>query len=65
MVISLVLFSALLWVAVTLTILSAIDRSERKARRQQKRADRAGGRGADYRPNAPGGHTRSRRLRAH
>ena len=48
--IALVLSAALLWVAVTLTILSAIDRPERKARRQEKRAERGGSRRVEYRP---------------
>lgn len=71
MEIALVLLAAVLWVAVTLSILSAIDRSERKARRQQKREDRAGTRRVEYRPVAAGSHHEGhgrrprRRLRLH
>ncbi|GAB5080185.1 hypothetical protein ARTHROSP310_33300 [Arthrobacter sp. AD-310] len=52
--IALVFLAAFLWVVVTLSILSAIDRSERKARRQEKRANRAGNRRVEYRPVAAG-----------
>jgi hypothetical protein len=52
--IALVLFTALLWVVVTFAILSGIDRPERKARRQERRADRAEKRRIRYRPVAGG-----------
>lgn len=72
MEIALVLLAALLWVALTLSILSAIDRPERKARRQERRADRAGNHRVDYRPVAAGSRPdgrsrrhRPRRLRPH
>ena len=62
----LVLGSALLWVAVTLTILSAIDRPERKARRQERRDVRMERR-IDYRPVPAGSHPqgRNRHPRTH
>lgn len=70
--IALVLGTALLWVAVTLTILSAIDRPERKARRQERRDLRAEKRRIEYRPVAAGSHQeggnrrpRARRLHSH
>jgi hypothetical protein len=72
MEIALVLGAALLWVALTLSILSAIDRPERKARRQERRADRAENRRLGYRPvtadSRPDGRPRRhrpRRLRLH
>ncbi|MDP9988188.1 hypothetical protein J2S98_003368 [Arthrobacter oryzae] len=70
--IALVLGTAFLWVTVTLTILSAIDRPERKARRQEWRDIRAEKRRIEYRPVAAGSHPqgrgrrpRSRRLHPH
>jgi len=70
--IALVLGTAFLWITVTLTILSAIDRPERKARRQERRDIRTEKRRIEYRPVAaashPQGrtrHARSRRLHPH
>lgn len=72
--ISLVLMTALLWMVVTFAILSAIDRPERKARRQERRENRTGSRRhkVEYRSVAPGSRPephdpqpRSRRLRPH
>ncbi|NUT72284.1 hypothetical protein [Pseudarthrobacter sp. C4D7] len=70
--IALVLVAAFLWMTVTLTILSAIDRPERKARRQERRDIRMEKRRVEYRPvtagpHAPGRirHPRSRRLHPH
>lgn len=72
--IALVLLTALVWMTLTLAILSAIDRPERKARRQERRDIRAGEkrRRIEYRPVAPGTHPdtrtrhpRTRRLRPH
>lgn len=67
--IALVLGTALLWMAVTLTILSAIDRPERKARRQERRGIRTEKRRIEYRPAVAGSrvhrHTRPRRLHLH
>lgn len=40
MAIALVLSTALLWIVVTLAMLSAIDRPERKARRQERKSGR-------------------------
>ncbi|TQJ40949.1 hypothetical protein FBY33_3045 [Arthrobacter sp. SLBN-112] len=56
LVIALVLGSAFLWVTITLTILSAIDRPERKARRQERRELRMANRRIAYRPVAAGSH---------
>ncbi|WP_411376388.1 hypothetical protein ACLH0K_08795 [Arthrobacter sp. MPF02] len=70
----LVLMTALLWMVVTFAILSAIDRPERKARRQERRENRTGSRRrkVEYRSAAPGSrpepqdpHPRTRRLRPH
>lgn len=67
--IALVLGTALLWMAVTLTILSAIDRPERKARRQERRDVRTEKRRIEYRPAVAGSrvrrHPRTRRLHPH
>jgi len=67
--IALVLGSALLWMAVTLTILSAIDRPERKARRQERREIRTAKRRVHYRPAVAGSrvhrHSHPRRLHPH
>jgi hypothetical protein len=70
--IALVFLAAFAWVAVTFSILSAIDRPERKARRQEKRANRGGNRRVEYRPastgprpDSPGRRHRPRRLRPH
>ncbi|MDQ0732211.1 hypothetical protein [Arthrobacter sp. B1I2] len=64
--IALVLGTAFLWIIVALAILSAIDRPERKARRQQRRNMRMERR-IDYRPVAAGslpqGRTRQPRAR--
>jgi hypothetical protein len=70
MEIALVFLAALLWVTATLSILSAIDRTERKARRQQKRAERSGHRRVQYRPAVSGPEpgkpgSQPRRLRPH
>lgn len=70
MEIALVFLAALLWVTVTLSILSAIDRAERKARRQQKRVERSAHRRVQYRAAVsgpePGKQDRQqRRLRPH
>lgn len=64
--IALVLGTAFLWITVTLTILSAIDRPERKARRQERRDVRTEKRRIEYRPAAAGANHRegSRRPRA-
>ena len=69
--IALVLGTAFLWMAVTLTILSAIDRPERKARRRERRGGRDVRR-IEYRPVAAGSHpqgrerhSRARRLHPH
>lgn len=71
MAIALVFVTAFLWMAVTLTILSAIDRPERKARRQERR-DVRDARRIEYRPVAGGTHPqgrnrhpRTRRLHPH
>jgi hypothetical protein len=60
--IALVLTMAFLWIAGTFAILSGIDRAERKARRQERRATRTGNRRVQYRPVAAGsrlaGHRR-------
>jgi hypothetical protein len=72
--IALVFAAAFVWMATTLVILSAIDRPERKARRQERRELRADDRRrrVEYRPIAPGTrpgprsrHPRTRRLRPH
>ncbi|MDQ0144431.1 MULTISPECIES: hypothetical protein [Pseudarthrobacter] len=70
--IALVLGTALLWIALTLTILSAIDRPERKARRQERRNVRADKHRIEYRPAAAAAHSpgrnrhpRTRRLHPH
>ncbi|KIC63130.1 hypothetical protein PUN71_017840 [Arthrobacter sp. NQ7] len=65
--IALVLGTAFLWMAVTLTILSAIDRSERKARRQERHELRREKRRIEYRPVAAGSHLqgRTRHPRSH
>ena len=70
--IALVLGTALLWVIVTLAILSAIDRRERKARRQERRNLRMEKRRIEYHPVAAGSrpqrrtrHPRTRRLHLH
>ncbi|MDQ0769121.1 hypothetical protein QF031_001870 [Pseudarthrobacter defluvii] len=70
--IALVLGTAFLWITVTLTILSAIDRPERKARRQERRDIRTEKRRIEFRPVAAGSHpqgrnrhSRSRRLHPH
>ncbi|KRE85224.1 MULTISPECIES: hypothetical protein [unclassified Arthrobacter] len=60
LVIALVLGSAFLWVTITLTILSAIDRPERKARRQERRELRMENRRIGYRPVAAGSHPQAR-----
>ncbi|MEW1985295.1 hypothetical protein [Pseudarthrobacter oxydans] len=52
--IALVLSTAFLWVTGTFAILSAIDRSERKARRRERRASRAGKRRVLYGPAVKG-----------
>ena len=70
MEIALVFLAALLWVTVTFSILSAIDRAERKARRQQKRAERWEHRRVEYRPAVSGAETgepgrQPRKLRPH
>ena len=72
LVIALVLGTALLWIAVTWTILSAIDRSERRARRQERHELRMEKRRIGYRPVAAGSHIpartrhpRSRRFHLH
>lgn len=58
--IALVLGTAFLWITVTLTILSAIDRPERKARRQERRHNRTEKRRIEYRPVAAGSHPQGR-----
>ncbi|RKO27403.1 hypothetical protein D7Z96_00220 [Pseudarthrobacter phenanthrenivorans] len=65
MEIALVLAAAFLWVVGTFAILSGIDRRERKARRQERRASRQGGRRVQYLPAVQGsrGDGRSRRHR--
>lgn len=70
--IALVLIVAFLWIVGTFAILSAIDRAERKARRQERRAIRQGKRGIQYQPVVEGSRLegqgrrhRSRRLRPH
>ncbi|MDP9887676.1 hypothetical protein [Pseudarthrobacter enclensis] len=70
--IAFVLGTAFLWITVTLTILSAIDRPERKARRQERRELRTGTGRIEYRPVAAGSrpqgrnrHPRARRLHLH
>ncbi|ACL39876.1 hypothetical protein Achl_1901 [Pseudarthrobacter chlorophenolicus A6] len=72
--IALVLLTAFAWMAGTLVILSAIDRPERKARRQERRDTRAGEHRwrVEYRPVAAGSrpegrrrHPRARKLRPH
>jgi hypothetical protein len=64
--IALVLTMACLWIAGTFAILSGIDRAERKARRQERRATRTGNRRVQYRPVAAGsrlaGHRRHPRT---
>ena len=65
--ITLVLTMAFLWIAGSLAMLSGIDRPERKARRQERRADRAGRRRVKYRPVARESRLtgRSRQARTH
>jgi hypothetical protein len=63
--IALVLMMAFLWVVGTFAILSGIDRLERKARRQERRADRERQRRVRYRPVAPGSRLMGRRRHAH
>jgi hypothetical protein len=69
--IALVLAVAFLWVVGTFAILSGIDRLERKARRQERRADRERQRRVQYRPVVPGSRLMGRdrqgrsRLRPH
>ena len=70
--IALVLGTAFLWITVTFTILSAIDRPERKARRQERRDIRTEKRRIEYRPVTAGSHpqgrtrhVRARRLHLH
>lgn len=70
--IALVLSMAFLWIMGTFAILSTIDRPERKARRQERRASRAGKRRVLYRPVARGsrlaegaGHPRPHGLHPH
>lgn len=61
MEITLVLTMAFLWVAGTFAILTGIDRPERKTRRQERRAERAGRRRVQYRPVARGSRLAGRR----
>lgn len=61
--IALVLMMAFLWLVGTFAILSGIDRLERKARRQERRADRERQRRVQYR--APGSRLMGRRRQAH
>jgi hypothetical protein len=68
--IALVLSTAFLWITGTFTILSAIDRPERRARRRERRASRAGERRVLYRTAAKDsrlakGATPPRTLRPH
>ncbi|AUZ34770.1 hypothetical protein C3B78_10145 [Arthrobacter sp. PGP41] len=70
--IALVFAVAFLWMAGTFAILSRIDRPERKARRQERRASRPGKRRVRYRPAAHDSRPeeqarrhRPRRLRVH
>ena len=72
MEITLVLTMAFLWIAGSLAILSGIDRPERKALRQERRATRAGRRRVHYRPVTTDSrlarrdkHPRIRSLRPH
>ena len=72
MEIALVLTVAFLWMTGTFAILSAIDRPERKARRQERRASRRDNRRVQYQPAVQGsrveGQSRRhwlRRLRPH
>ncbi|TLM87670.1 hypothetical protein FDW84_03530 [Pseudarthrobacter sp. NamE5] len=72
MVIALVLITAFLWLGGTFAILSAIDRPERKARRQERRAGRKSQGRVLYRPVVQGsrlegkpGQRRPRKLRPH
>ncbi|MGX1161067.1 hypothetical protein FBY31_0554 [Arthrobacter sp. SLBN-100] len=59
--IALVLTMAFLWVVGTFAILSGIDRAERKARRQERRATRMDNRRVQYRPVAAGSRLAGRR----
>jgi hypothetical protein len=61
--IALVLGTAFLWVAVTLAILSAIDRPERKARRRERHERRMEKRRIEYRPVAAAGSRLQGRTR--
>lgn len=63
--IALVLMMAFLWVVGTFAILSGIDRLERKARRQERRADRERQRRVQYRPVARGSRLMGRSRHAH
>ncbi|PNI09551.1 hypothetical protein CXX84_04685 [Arthrobacter sp. AFG7.2] len=70
--IALVLTVAFLWIVGTFAILSAIDRAERKARRQERKASRQGKRRIQYQPVVEGSRLegqgrrhRPRRLRPH
>ena len=72
--IALVLLTTLVWMTLTLAILSAIDRPERKARRQERRDIRAGEKrrrieyrsmGSGTQPETHTRHSRTRRLRPH
>jgi hypothetical protein len=67
MEIALVLTVAFLWIMGTFALLSAIDRPERKARRQERRASRQGNRRIQYQPAVHGsrveGQSRRHRLR--
>jgi hypothetical protein len=72
LVIALVLSTAFLWIMGTFAILSAIDRAERKARRQERRASRADKHRGQYRPAGSGSGPaegarppRARKLRPH
>lgn len=72
MEITLVLTMAFLWIAGSLAVLSGIDRPERKARRQERKATRAGRRRVQYRPATADPralkrikHPRIRSLRPH
>ncbi|TNB72382.1 hypothetical protein FHJ30_10135 [Arthrobacter sp. BB-1] len=71
--IALVFTVAFLWMGGTFAILSGIDRPERKARRQERRASRSGKRRVRYRPVVQDSrmeeqarrHRPPRRLRPH
>lgn len=62
MEIALVLTVAFLWIVGTFALLSAIDRPERKARRQERRASRQGNRRIQYQPAVHGSRVEGSRV---